>query len=93
MINRMSTSVTGERNQTLYKTAKVDDLDIFYREAGPRGAPTILLLHGFPTSSHMFRNLIMRLSDKLHLVAPDYPGYGNSSAPPVEAEGGRLRWT
>lgn len=85
MINRMSTSVTGERNQTLYKTAKVDDLDIFYREAGPRDAPTILLLHGFPTSSHMFRNLIMRLSDKFHLVAPDYPGYGNSSAPPVDA--------
>jgi pimeloyl-ACP methyl ester carboxylesterase len=85
MINIMATSVTGERNQTLYKTAKVDDLDIFYREAGHRDAPTILLLHGFPTSSHMFRNLIMRLSDKFHLVAPDYPGYGNSSAPPVDA--------
>jgi pimeloyl-ACP methyl ester carboxylesterase len=81
----MATSITGERNQTLYKTAKVDDLDIFYREAGHRDAPTILLLHGFPTSSHMFRNLIMRLSDKFHLVAPDYPGYGNSSAPPVDA--------
>jgi pimeloyl-ACP methyl ester carboxylesterase len=85
MINIMATSVTGERNQTLYKTAKVDDLDIFYREAGHRDAPTILLLHGFPTSSHMFRNLIMRLSDKFHLVAPDYPGFGNSSAPPVDA--------
>jgi pimeloyl-ACP methyl ester carboxylesterase len=81
----MNASETGERNQTLYKTAKVDDLDIFYREAGHRDAPTILLLHGFPTSSHMFRNLIMRLSDKFHLVAPDYPGYGNSSAPSVEA--------
>ena len=81
----MNTSETGERNQTLYKTAKVDDLDIFYREAGSRDAPTILLLHGFPTSSHMFRNLIMRLSDKFHLVAPDYPGYGNSAAPPVDA--------
>jgi pimeloyl-ACP methyl ester carboxylesterase len=85
MTNIMVTSVTGERNQTLYKTAKVDDLDIFYREAGHRDAPTILLLHGFPTSSHMFRNLIMRLSDEFHLVAPDYPGYGNSSAPPVDA--------
>jgi pimeloyl-ACP methyl ester carboxylesterase len=85
MTNIMVTSVTGERNQTLYKTAKVDDLDIFYREAGSRDAPTILLLHGFPTSSHMFRNLIMRLSDEFHLVAPDYPGYGNSSAPPVDA--------
>ena len=81
----MSASETRERNQTLYKTAKVDGLDIFYREAGPRDAPAILLLHGFPTSSHMFRNLIMRLSDKFHLVAPDYPGYGNSSAPPVDA--------
>jgi pimeloyl-ACP methyl ester carboxylesterase len=69
----------------MYKTAKVDDLDIFYREAGRRDAPTILLLHGFPTSSHMFRSLIMRLSDKFHLVAPDYPGYGNSSTPSVEA--------
>jgi pimeloyl-ACP methyl ester carboxylesterase len=81
----MATSVTAERNQTLYKRAKVDDLDIFYREAGDRDAPTILLLHGFPTSSHMFRNLIMRMSDKFHLVAPDYPGYGNSAAPPVDA--------
>jgi pimeloyl-ACP methyl ester carboxylesterase len=81
----MSTSVTGETNRILYKTAKVDNLDIFYREAGSREAPTIVLLHGFPTSSHMFRNLIMRLSDKFHFVAPDYPGFGNSSAPPVDA--------
>lgn len=81
----MSTSVTGERNWILYKTTKVDNVDIFYREAGSREAPTIVLLHGFPTSSHMFRNLIMRLSDKFHLVAPDYPGFGNSSAPPVDA--------
>jgi pimeloyl-ACP methyl ester carboxylesterase len=82
----MSSGDSLERNQTLYKTAKVDDnLDIFYREAGPGDAPTILLLHGFPTSSHMFRNLIMRLSDEFHLVAPDYPGFGNSSAPPVDA--------
>jgi pimeloyl-ACP methyl ester carboxylesterase len=80
----MSTSITEERNPILYKTTKVDNLDIFYREAGSRKAPTILLLHGFPTSSHMFRNLIMRLSDKFHLVAPDYPGFGNSSAPPVD---------
>src|SRR6185503_11275142 len=81
----MNASETGERNQPLYKTAKVDDQDIFFREAGPRDAPTILLQHGFPTSSHMFRNLIMRLSDTFHLVAPDYPGYENSSAPPVDA--------
>ena len=65
-----------------YKTAKVGDLDIFYREAGPKDAPTILLLHGFPTSSQMFRNLIPALADKYHVVAPDYPGFGHSSMPP-----------
>ena len=70
--------------QVLYRTAKVDGLDIFYREAGPKDAPTVLLLHGFPTSSHMFRNLIPALADKYHVVAPDYPGYGNSSAPSVK---------
>jgi pimeloyl-ACP methyl ester carboxylesterase len=59
-------------------------LDIFYREAGQKNAPTIFLLHGFPTSSHMFPNLIQKLSDKFHLVAPDYPGYGNSSMPSVD---------
>jgi pimeloyl-ACP methyl ester carboxylesterase len=67
-----------------YKTVKIDGLDIFYREAGPKNAPTILLLHGFPTSSHMFRNLIQKLSHEFHLVAPDYPGYGNSSMPLVD---------
>ncbi|MEO8604709.1 MAG: alpha/beta hydrolase, partial [bacterium] len=66
----------------LYKTVKVGDLDIFYREAGPKDAPTLLLLHGFPTSSQMFRTLIPLLADKYHLVAPDYPGYGHSSMPP-----------
>lgn len=65
----------------VYKTVKVGDLDIFYREAGPKEAPTVLLLHGFPTSSQMFRNLIPALADKYHVVAPDYPGYGHSSMP------------
>ena len=66
----------------LYKTVKVGELDIFYREAGPkRAAPTVLLLHGFPTSSQMFRSLIPALADRYHVIAPDYPGYGNSSAP------------
>ncbi|RYD64714.1 MAG: alpha/beta hydrolase [Verrucomicrobiaceae bacterium] len=69
--------------QVLYRTSKIDGLDIFYREAGPKGAPTVLLLHGFPTSSHMFRNLIPALADKYHVIAPDYPGYGYSSAPSV----------
>lgn len=66
---------------TQYKTVAVQGLDIFYREAGSRQNPTILLLHGFPTSSFMFRNLIRELSQDYHLIAPDYPGYGHSSAP------------
>jgi pimeloyl-ACP methyl ester carboxylesterase len=64
---------------TTFHTVSVDGLDIFYREAGSHDNPTILLLHGFPTSSHMFRNLMSALADRFHLVAPDYPGYGNSS--------------
>lgn len=67
--------------QVQHKTVKIDGLDIFYREAGAADAPTILLLHGFPTSSHMFRELIPQLSDRFHLVAPDYPGFGYSSSP------------
>jgi len=64
-----------------YQHATVDGQKIFYRQAGPANAPTILLLHGFPTSSHMFRNLIPALSDKYHVVAPDLPGFGFSDAP------------
>jgi pimeloyl-ACP methyl ester carboxylesterase len=71
-------------NQVLYRTVRIDGLDVFYREAGPKDAPAILLLHGFPTSSHMFRNLIPALADRYRVVAPDYPGFGNSSAPPVD---------
>lgn len=66
---------------THYRTVTVDGLDIFYREAGPADAATILLLHGFPTSSHMFRDLIPLLADRYRMVAPDYPGFGNSSTP------------
>ncbi len=64
-----------------YNVAKIRGLDIFYREAGSKSAPTILLLHGFPSSSHMFRDLIPALSTKYHVIAPDYPGFGHSSAP------------
>jgi pimeloyl-ACP methyl ester carboxylesterase len=64
-----------------YKTIRLNELDIFYREAGPQNAPTLLLLHGFPTSSNMFRNLIPRLATTFHVVAPDYPGFGQSSMP------------
>ena len=66
---------------TLHKTVKVNGVDIFYREAGDKDAPTILLLHGYPTSSHMFRNLVRNLSDDFHLIAPDYPGFGKSEQP------------
>lgn len=66
-----------------YNFVKVEGLDIFYREAGDRSKPTILLLHGFPTSSQMFRNLIPQLADKYHVIAPDYPGFGQSSMPKV----------
>jgi pimeloyl-ACP methyl ester carboxylesterase len=64
-----------------YRTADIEGVKVFYREAGPAGAPTVLLLHGFPSSSHMFRNLIPALSDRYHVIAPDYPGFGLSDAP------------
>ncbi len=67
-----------------YRSVTIEDIDIFYREAGNPDRPTILLLHGFPTSSHMFRDLIPALADEFHLVAPDYPGYGFSSMPAVD---------
>jgi len=67
-----------------YKTVTIEGQEIFYREAGDPNAPTILLLHGFPTSSHMFRELIPELSERYHLVAPDYPGFGQSSMPAVD---------
>src|SRR5512135_2728607 len=70
---------------TTYNTVKIDNVDIFYREAGPSDAQAIVLLHGFPSSSHMFRNLMTKLKNSFHLIAPDYPGFGNSSCPPVEA--------
>ena len=70
---------TTQPARVRYKNARVGGLDI--REAGPKDAPTLLLLHGFPTSSQMFRNLIPALADRYHLVEPDYPGYGHSSMP------------
>jgi pimeloyl-ACP methyl ester carboxylesterase len=64
-----------------YRRTHIDGTEIFYREAGPQNAPNLLLLHGFPTSSHMFRNLIPALADRYHIVAPDLPGFGFSDAP------------
>jgi pimeloyl-ACP methyl ester carboxylesterase len=81
---QMKDSAMAEPSRVTYHTTQVDGLKIFYREAGPKDAPTVVLLHGFPSSSHMFRELIPRLSDKYHVVAPDYPGYGYSDAPSPE---------
>ncbi len=64
-----------------HRYATVDGVKVFYREAGPADGPVVLLLHGFPTSSHMFRNLLPALADKYHVIAPDYPGFGQSDAP------------
>lgn len=69
---------------TKHRTIEIDGVNIFYREAGSPSLPTLLLLHGFPTSSHMFRNLIPALADRFHLIAPNYPGYGNSTMPSVD---------
>ena len=72
------------QNNTVYsKSIEVDGVEVFFREAGSKELPTILLLHGYPTSSHMFRNLMRDLSDSYHLLAPDYPGFGNSEQPPM----------
>jgi len=72
---------TSTKHPTFYRTIAVDGLSIFYREAGPKDAPVILLLHGLPSSSRMFEPLFSRLSDRYHLVAPDYPGFGHSDWP------------
>src|SRR5215472_946453 len=71
----------GEHSMNSYNYATIDGHKIFYREAGPVGAPAILLLHGFPTSSHMFRNLIPSLAESYRVIAPDLPGFGFSDAP------------
>ncbi|MGI9240897.1 MAG: alpha/beta fold hydrolase [Verrucomicrobiales bacterium] len=80
-----SADPTAQVSAVSHRSLEVEGQQIFYREAGPKGAPTVLLLHGFPTSSHMFRNLIPALADRYHVVAPDYPGFGQSSMPPVDA--------
>jgi len=67
-----------------YHNVAIDGINIFYREAGPKDAPVLLMLHGFPSSSHMFRDLIPQLSDQFRIIAPDYPGFGYSDAPAVD---------
>src|ERR687896_1432737 len=80
----MSVAPSSTTALTQHKSVQVDGLEIFYREAGERANPTLLLLHGLPTSSRMFRNLIPALADRFHLVAPDYPGFGHSAFPSAE---------
>jgi pimeloyl-ACP methyl ester carboxylesterase len=77
--------VQGGNTLTFYRTATIDALSIFYREAGPLDAPAIVLLHGFPSSSHMFRDLIPLLSDRFHVIAPDYIGFGYSAQPDAKS--------
>ena len=79
----MTTADLSTRTQhpVHYKTIRVGDQSVFYRDAGPVDAPALVLLHGFPTSSNMFRNLIPRLAGSFRLIAPDYPGFGQSSMP------------
>jgi len=74
-------STSSEFTKVHYNTVRIKDVDVFYREAGPKTAPVLLLLHGFPTSSNMFRNLIPRLAQSFRVIAPDYPGYGFSGMP------------
>jgi pimeloyl-ACP methyl ester carboxylesterase len=73
--------VRGRKPQPHYRTVEINGLPIFYREAGPADGPVLLLLHGWPSSSRMFRNLIPQLADRYRVIAPDYPGFGNSAAP------------
>ncbi len=78
-------TATSTIPRVAYRNATVDGLNIFYREAGPVDAPTVVLLHGFPSSSHMYRNLIPALASRYHVIAPDYPGFGYSDAPAAES--------
>ncbi|MDF0546473.1 alpha/beta hydrolase [Sphingobium sp. H39-3-25] len=72
------------RPATFHRTAQVEDIELFYREAGQPGSPVIVLLHGFPSSSHMYRNLMPELADRYHVIAPDLPGFGLSAMPPPD---------
>src|SRR5262245_65999428 len=87
-LGKRSAQIGQKRRMTMadskiaYRTVNVDGVDIFYREAGPKDARTVLLFHGFPSSSHMFRGLILLLMDKYHIVAQDFPGSRPSSLPP-----------
>ena len=85
VVSRLSTAAPAiqlpDTGTPRFRTAKVDSLTLFYREAGPSNAPVVLLLHGFPASSFMYRDLMVNLANKFRVIAPDYPGFGYSSAP------------
>jgi pimeloyl-ACP methyl ester carboxylesterase len=85
--------VGGAERGVHHRRVAIEGLDIFYREAGPADAPTLVLLPGFPSASHQYARLIDRLSDEVHLLAPDYPGFGNSSAPASSRSGGTFDYT
>ena len=85
LLAALATALPVGASTVEYRTLDVNGVEIFYREAGPREAPTILLLHGFPSSSFMFRELIPALADRYHVIAPDYPGFGQSAFPPANA--------
>jgi pimeloyl-ACP methyl ester carboxylesterase len=87
----MSVAPSSTTTPTRHKTIAVDGLEIIYREAGDPAHPTLLLLHGLPTTSRMYRNLIPALADRFHLVAPDYPGFGHSAFPPPTSSSTRSR--
>ena len=80
----LTTLKAQNSERTTYNTTEVEGVEIFYREAGNPSAPALVLLHGYPTSSHMFRNLIEDLSDDYYLIAPDFPGFGRSEQPPMD---------
>ena len=80
-------SAADSADTTTYKTVGVNGVNIFYREAGPKDAPIVILLHGYPSSSRMYDPLIPVLADRYHLIAPDYPGFGQSDAPPPSRYG------
>nr|WP_249810877.1 alpha/beta hydrolase [Bradyrhizobium sp. 164] len=83
--NAPAQNMTSSRQSISYQSVEIQGLDIFYREAGPANAPTVLLLHGFPSSSRMWEPLLPLLADNYHLIAPDYPGFGHSSAPSLSS--------
>jgi pimeloyl-ACP methyl ester carboxylesterase len=84
-VSHAAPAAASDAPTVAYRTVKIENVDIFYREAGPKDAPLLILLHGFPTSSHMYRKLIPLLADRYHVIAPDYPGFGKSGMPGRQA--------